>query len=285
MSLADYGWRIWSTSSTTPRPGWPATPRTNGSAGRPTRRASWPACSAPPTGARRSRRTSNDPGFRNVTFDELVATYAEAARGLVDGGADLLLVETIFDTLNAKAAMFALEALFDRGRRLPVMISGTIIDASGRTLSGQTTEAFWNSVAHAPAAQRGAQLRARRRQLRQYVQELSRVAPVYVSAHPNAGLPNEFGGYDETPEYMAGVLARVRRARAGEPRGRLLRHDAGAHPRDRRRRARPAAARSVPRRRRAPSQRARAAHDRSRQLFVERRRADQRHRLAQVRAS
>jgi 5-methyltetrahydrofolate--homocysteine methyltransferase len=149
----------------------------------------------------------NDPGFRNVSFDALVATYGEGARGLVDGGADLLLVETIFDTLNAKAALFALEALFDRlGFRLPVMISGTIVDASGRTLSGQTTEAFWHSVAHARPLSVGLNCALGAVQLRQYVQELSRVAPVYVSAHPNAGLPNEFGQYDDTPDHMAAVL-------------------------------------------------------------------------------
>jgi 5-methyltetrahydrofolate--homocysteine methyltransferase len=149
----------------------------------------------------------NDPGFRNITFDQLVATYGEGARGLVDGGADLLLVETIFDTLNAKAAVFAIEALFDRlGYRLPVMISGTIVDASGRTLSGQTTEAFWHSVAHARPLSVGLNCALGAVQLRQYVQELSRVAPVFVSAHPNAGLPNEFGQYDDTPEHMATVL-------------------------------------------------------------------------------
>jgi 5-methyltetrahydrofolate--homocysteine methyltransferase len=149
----------------------------------------------------------NDPGFRNVTFDQLVATYTEGARGLVDGGADLILVETIFDTLNAKAAIFALETLFGRtGLRLPVMISGTIVDASGRTLSGQTTEAFWNSVAHARPLSVGLNCALGAQALRQYVQELSRVAPVFVSAHPNAGLPNEFGQYDDTPEHMAEVL-------------------------------------------------------------------------------
>jgi len=149
----------------------------------------------------------NDPGFRNVTFDELVATYTEGAQGLIDGGADLLLVETIFDTLNAKAAIFAVEGLFERlGLRLPVMISGTIVDASGRTLSGQTTEAFWNSVAHARPLSVGLNCALGALALRQYVQELSRVAPVFVSAHPNAGLPNEFGQYDETAEHMAEVL-------------------------------------------------------------------------------
>jgi 5-methyltetrahydrofolate--homocysteine methyltransferase len=149
----------------------------------------------------------NDPGFRNVLFDDLVATYADAARGLLDGGADLLLIETIFDTLNAKAAIFAVEGLFEElGIRVPVMISGTITDASGRTLSGQTTEAFWNSVAHARPLSIGLNCALGARALRQYVQELSRVAPVFVSTHPNAGLPNEFGMYDESPAYMAGIL-------------------------------------------------------------------------------
>jgi 5-methyltetrahydrofolate--homocysteine methyltransferase len=149
----------------------------------------------------------NDPGFRNVGFDDLVATYGDAIRGLLDGGADLLLVETIFDTLNAKAALFAIDAHFEAaGFRVPVMISGTITDASGRTLSGQTTEAFWNSVAHARPLSIGLNCALGAKALRQYVQELSRVAPTFVSTHPNAGLPNEFGGYDETPEYMAGIL-------------------------------------------------------------------------------
>ena len=149
----------------------------------------------------------NDPGFRNIRFDDLAATYAEAARGLVDGGADILMIETIFDTLNAKAAIFAVEGLFEAlGFRVPVMISGTITDASGRTLSGQTTEAFWNSVAHAHPLSVGLNCALGARALRQYVQELSRVAPTFVSTHPNAGLPNEFGLYDESPAYMAGML-------------------------------------------------------------------------------
>jgi 5-methyltetrahydrofolate--homocysteine methyltransferase len=149
----------------------------------------------------------NDPGFRNVRFDDLVDAYGQAIRGLLDGGADLLLVETIFDTLNAKAALFAIDAHFAAaGIRVPVMISGTITDASGRTLSGQTTEAFWNSVAHARPLAVGLNCALGAKALRQYVQELSRVAPAFVSTHPNAGLPNEFGQYDESPEYMAGVL-------------------------------------------------------------------------------
>jgi 5-methyltetrahydrofolate--homocysteine methyltransferase len=149
----------------------------------------------------------NDPGFRNIGFDDLVATYSEAARGLLDGGADLLLIETIFDTLNAKAAVFAVESVFDAvGGRVPVMISGTITDASGRTLSGQTAEAFWNSVAHARPLSVGFNCALGPDALRPHVQELARVAPVLVSTHPNAGLPNEFGEYDETPEKMAAVL-------------------------------------------------------------------------------
>ncbi|BBL71063.1 methionine synthase [Methylogaea oryzae] len=150
----------------------------------------------------------NDPGFRNVTFDELVDAYYESAQGLVEGGADILMIETIFDTLNAKAAVFAVEKYFDdHGIRLPVMISGTITDASGRTLTGQTTEAFWNSLRHAKPVSIGLNCALGAKDLRQYVEELSRIADTHVSAHPNAGLPNEFGGYDETPAMLAGELA------------------------------------------------------------------------------
>ncbi|MDD2744603.1 MAG: methionine synthase, partial [Rhodocyclaceae bacterium] len=146
----------------------------------------------------------NDPGYRNVTFDALVTDYLEAIRGLTDGGADILLVETIFDTLNAKAALFAIEQFFDNaGRRWPVMISGTITDASGRTLSGQTAEAFWNSLSHIKPVSFGLNCALGASELRQYVEELSRICDCYVSAHPNAGLPNAFGGYDETPEMLA----------------------------------------------------------------------------------
>ncbi len=146
----------------------------------------------------------NNPGMRNTTFDELKQAYNEAARGLVDGGADLLLVETIFDTLNAKAAIFGIKELLDEeGIDVPIMISGTITDASGRTLSGQVTEAFWNSVRHAEPVSVGLNCALGSKELRQYVEELSRVADVPVSAYPNAGLPNEFGEYDETPEMMA----------------------------------------------------------------------------------
>jgi 5-methyltetrahydrofolate--homocysteine methyltransferase len=146
----------------------------------------------------------NNPGFRNVTFDQLVEAYTEAARGLLDGGADILLVETVFDTLNCKAALYAIDRYFDEhGVRVPIMISGTITDASGRTLSGQTTEAFWNSVAHARPLSIGLNCALGAKQLRQYVEELARLADTGVSAHPNAGLPNEFGEYDESPESMA----------------------------------------------------------------------------------
>jgi len=140
----------------------------------------------------------NDPAYRNVSFDELAATYGEAARALVDGGVDLLLVETIFDTLNAKAALYAVrQVLDDTGLDLPVMVSGTITDASGRTLSGQTVEAFWNSVRHARPAVIGLNCALGARQLRPYVEELARIADVHVCAYPNAGLPNAFGEYDE----------------------------------------------------------------------------------------
>ncbi|HZM14669.1 MAG TPA: methionine synthase [Candidatus Krumholzibacteria bacterium] len=150
----------------------------------------------------------NDPGLRNITFAELAASYGDAARGLVDGGADILLVETIFDTLNAKAALFAIEEFFEsRGLRLPVIVSGTITDASGRTLSGQVVEAFWYSVRHARPFAVGLNCALGTLQLRPHVEELSRLADVPVSAHPNAGLPNAFGGYDDTPEMMAMALA------------------------------------------------------------------------------
>ncbi|MCB1898523.1 methionine synthase [Cognatazoarcus halotolerans] len=151
----------------------------------------------------------NDPGFRNTSFDALVDDYYDSARGLMEGGADLLLIETIFDTLNAKAAVFAVEKLFaDLGRRLPIMISGTITDASGRTLSGQTAEAFWNSLAHAKPLSFGLNCALGAKELRQYVEELSRVCDCFVSAHPNAGLPNPLSptGYDETPEALAGEI-------------------------------------------------------------------------------
>ena len=148
----------------------------------------------------------NDPGARNISYDQLVGAYLEQARGLVDGGADVLLIETIFDTLNAKAAIFAVETLFEeQGRRWPVILSGTITDASGRTLSGQVTEAFWYSVRHARPLAIGLNCALGADELRPYVAELSRLADCFVSAYPNAGLPNAFGEYDETPDQMASV--------------------------------------------------------------------------------
>ncbi|HKS93921.1 MAG TPA: methionine synthase, partial [Gammaproteobacteria bacterium] len=149
----------------------------------------------------------NDPGFRNVSFDDLRATYAEAIRGLLGGGAELLMVETVFDTLNCKAALYAIEEHFEKaGERVPVMISATITDLSGRTLSGQTPEAFWNSVRHIRPFSIGLNCALGAEQLRPYVEELARIADCYVSAHPNAGLPNAFGGYDETPEHMSALI-------------------------------------------------------------------------------
>ncbi|RFC34960.1 MAG: methionine synthase (B12-dependent) [Candidatus Nitrotoga sp. SPKER] len=151
----------------------------------------------------------NDPGFRNINFDQLVEGYTEAIRGLLDGGADLLMVETIFDTLNAKAALFAIEQYFDlHNVRVPIMISGTITDASGRTLSGQTTEAFWNSLSHSKPLSIGLNCALGAELMRPYVEELSRVATTYLSAHPNAGLPNPLSetGYDESPQYTAKLV-------------------------------------------------------------------------------
>lgn len=145
----------------------------------------------------------NNPGFRAVSFDELKDAYKEQVRALLDGGVDLLLVETIFDTLNAKTALFGIEeVLEERNIRVPVMVSGTITDASGRTLSGQTTEAFLVSVEHMPLLSVGLNCALGASQLRPYLQVLSEKAPFHVSAHPNAGLPNEFGQYDQTPEQM-----------------------------------------------------------------------------------
>lgn len=145
----------------------------------------------------------NNPGFRAITFDELALAFKQQAKGLIDGGADVLLLETIIDTLNVKAALFAIQELFDEiGRKLPIMVSGTITDASGRTLSGQTTEAFLISVSHVPLLSIGLNCALGASQLRPYLQVLNEKAPFYVSAYPNAGLPNEFGHYDQTPEEM-----------------------------------------------------------------------------------
>lgn len=149
----------------------------------------------------------NDPGFRNTHFDELRGTYREAVEGLIDGGADTIMVETIFDTLNAKAALYAIGEVFEkRGGRLPIMISGTITDRSGRTLSGQTAEAFHASLAHSQPLSFGLNCALGATDMREHVETLARVSRSYISAHPNAGLPNAFGEYDETPEEMATTL-------------------------------------------------------------------------------
>ena len=144
----------------------------------------------------------NNPGFRSVSFDDLVACYREQALALIEGGVDLLLVETIFDTLNAKAALFAIQSI-PEASNIPLMVSATITDASGRTLSGQTTEAFVISVSHAPITSIGLNCALGAAQLRPYLQILAEKAPYFVSVHPNAGLPNEFGGYDQSPDEMA----------------------------------------------------------------------------------
>ena len=145
----------------------------------------------------------NDPAKRNVDFAELAAAYAAAARGLIEGGSDAILIETIFDTLNAKAAIFGVQELFEElGYAVPLMLSVTITDQSGRTLSGQTAEAFWNAVAHAKPLSVGINCALGPDLMRPYVAELSRVADCYLSAYPNAGLPNAFGGYDESPQSM-----------------------------------------------------------------------------------
>ncbi|GLR65001.1 methionine synthase [Marinospirillum insulare] len=155
----------------------------------------------------------NDASFRNVTFDALVENYIESTEALIRGGVDLIMIETIFDTLNAKAAIFAVQEVFAKlGFELPIMISGTITDASGRTLSGQTTEAFWNSVRHAKPISVGLNCALGAEDLRPYVEELSRIADTFVSAHPNAGLPNAFGEYDQTPEEMASILVEFAQA-------------------------------------------------------------------------
>ena len=273
-------WRTSPTSSTSRRPGSRARPRDEvPSDARPAalrrRRAR-----ARPTAPRRSRPTSTTPAPATSPTTSWSRPTSSRPRGLVDGGADLLLIETIFDTLNAKAAIFALETLFEEhGRRWPVIISGTITDASGRTLSGQVTEAFWNSVRHVRPLAVGLNCALGAEEMRPYVAELSRVADCFVSCYPNAGLPNAFGEYDETPDQMAERARRVRDGAAGQPRRRLLRHHPGAHRRDRRGRRGRHAARAAAGRAGAAALRPRAA-DHHRGLPVrQRRRAHQHHRL------
>src|SRR5580692_6042528 len=155
----------------------------------------------------------NDPAFRNVSFDELRATYRDGTRGLIKGGADVLMIETVFDTLNCKAAIFAIEEVFvELGLRLPVCISGTITDLSGRTLTGQTPEAFWHSVRHAKPYAIGLNCALGAKELRPYISDLAACADTLVSAHPNAGLPNEFGGYDQAPAIMADMIGEFARS-------------------------------------------------------------------------
>src|SRR5258708_4106672 len=190
----------------------------NAAAARPAKRAAaafatperprWVAGALGPTNRTASLSPDvNNPAMRGVTFDALVAAYYDQVRGLVDGGVDILLVETIFDTLNSKAAIFAIEKYFDdHGTRLPVMISVTITDASGRTLSGQTVEAFWNSVSHARIISVGINCALGAKEMRPHIEELARVAPVFISCYPNAGLPNALGAYDETPRTMSALL-------------------------------------------------------------------------------
>ena len=146
----------------------------------------------------------NDPGYRAVSFDDIVEAYTEEVRGLIDGGSDILMLETVFDTLNAKAALFAITEVFkEKNKELPIMVSGTITDASGRTLSGQTVEAFLNSLSHINLFSIGLNCALGASDMKPYIDELSKKAPFHISAHPNAGLPNQFGGYDETPQDMA----------------------------------------------------------------------------------
>ena len=227
----------------------------------------------------------NDPGFRNITFDGLAADYRVAIEGLIAGGADLLLIETVFDTLNAKAAIFACEQFFEEhGRRWPVMISGTITDASGRTLSGQTAEAFWYSVAHARPIAIGLNCALGAEQLRPHVLALAKIADTAVSAHPNAGLPERIRPIHPGRCDDGGDRRRIRRQRTAEHRGRLLRHHPGTHPRDRRARCGrgPAPHRAWPAR--AAPGRARTAGRHPGLAVRQHRRAHQRHRLGPFRA-
>ncbi len=228
----------------------------------------------------------NDPGFRNISFDALADDYYDSAKALLEGGADILLIETVFDTLNAKAAVFAIEKLFDDlGKRWPEMISGTITDASGRTLSGQTAEAFWNSLSHAQPISFGLNCALGADQLRQYVEELSNACDTHVSAHPNAGLPNPLSptGYDETPGAPRGPDPRVGAERPGEHRRRLLRHHAGAYRGARRSCPGLGAACRADHRQEAAPVRPRALQRRQRRPVRQRRRTHQRHRLQGLR--
>ena len=174
----------------------------------------------------------NDPAFRAITFNTLRDAYADQARGLIDGGSDLLLIETIFDTLNAKAAIVAVQDVFDeKGIELPVMISVTVTDRSGRTLSGQTIDAFWVSIEHAKPFSVGINCALGARDMEPYLAELARIAPCFISCYPNAGLPNAFGEYDEHAARHGQPARRLRAQRVREHGGGMLRDDARSHPR------------------------------------------------------
>ena len=179
-----------------------------------------------------------DPGYRSISFADLAAAYEEQIDALIEGGVDLLLIETIFDTLNAKAAIVAARRSLGRaGKQLPLMISGTITDRSGRTLSGQTPAAFWQSIRHAQPLTVGLNCALGAEEMRPHIEEISAVADTLLCVYPNAGLPNELGDYDEGPDTTAGFIKRVRRGRPRQHRRRVLWHHAAAHRRDRRRRS------------------------------------------------
>ena len=274
--------RRWSTSSTATPPASPAAPRSRPSASTASA-ASSPARSGRPTAPPRSRPTSTTPAFAPSTFDMLRDAYAEQIAGLIDGGADLILIETIFDTLNAKAAVFACEQTFAaKGVRLPLMISGTITDLSGRTLSGQTPTAFWHSLRHARPFSIGLNCALGAAAMREHLAEIAEVADTFVCAYPNAGLPNEFGLYDETPDDDGGRARRLRPRRPGQHRRRLLRLDAGPHRGDRRRGRRREAARAQVRSAADAPLRPRTADADQGHSLRQHRRAHQRHRLGQV---
>jgi methionine synthase I (cobalamin-dependent) len=227
----------------------------------------------------------NNPAARGVTYDQLVAAYYEQARGLLEGGADLLLVETVFDSLNSKAALFAIAKLFDERPRVPVMLSFTITDLSGRTLSGQTVEAYWNSVSHFPLLSIGINCALGPKEMRPFIEELSGLAPIYVSAYPNAGLPNPMlpTGFPETPETLAPQLAEWAAAGwlniVGGCCGTTRAHQSAGRAR---RQKIPAARAAEGRALFAPERPGGADHP-ARHQFRQHRRAHQHHRLAQVR--